>query len=222
MSPVLSAKILGIHFSSDLSWNLHIEQIVFKASKRLFFLRVLKRSGIHQSSLIQVYTTCIRPVLEYGCQVWNYNSPDCLKEEIERIQMRTLRIICPHFSYRTALNVNNLMLLSQRRNNLCKLYFKKLLNLEHKLNELVPDRRKDLRTYSLRNDQHINLPYCETGRFQNSFIPSSIASESNSKSNSDSESILQSQTQVQTIYFKICTIQLLSCHSDFLINHSIQ
>ena len=143
MSPVLSAKILGIHLSSDLSWNSHIEHIVSKASKRLVFLQVLKCSSLHQSSLIQVYTTCIWPVLEYGCQVWNYNFPDYLKEKTKRIQKWALQIIHPHLSYRTALNVNNLLLLSQRQNNLCKLYFKKLLNPEHKLNELVPDWCKD-------------------------------------------------------------------------------
>ena len=41
MVPVLSTKIWGIHLSSDLRWNLHIEHTVTKASKRLYFLRVL-------------------------------------------------------------------------------------------------------------------------------------------------------------------------------------
>ena len=176
MSPVLSAKVLGLYFSSDLSWNLHVEHIVCKASKILFFLRVLKRSGLGGSSLIQVYITCIRPVLEYACQVWNLNSPDYLKEEIERIQKRALRIICPDLSYRKALEVHEISLLSQRRNNLCKSYFKKLLNPENKLNELIPNKREDLRTYNLRNDQHINLINCKTTRFSKSFIPSSIVS----------------------------------------------
>ena len=42
--------------------------------------------------------TCIRPVLEYACQVWNFNSPDYLKEETERIQKIALRIICLNLS----------------------------------------------------------------------------------------------------------------------------
>ena len=108
-------------------------------------------SGVDQCSLVKVYTTCLRhAVLEYGCQIWNYNSPDYLKEEIERIQRRALRIICPHLSYNKALITNNIPLLSQRRNDLCKSHFKKLLNPKHKLNEHIPQRRKDLRSYSLR------------------------------------------------------------------------
>ena len=67
--PVSSAKILGMYISVDLKWNTHITHIVSKAAKRLYFLRLLKRSGVDRSSLLTVFTTCIRPVLEYGCQV---------------------------------------------------------------------------------------------------------------------------------------------------------
>ena len=35
-------KILGVHLSSDLTWNVHIEYIMKKASKRLYALRSLK------------------------------------------------------------------------------------------------------------------------------------------------------------------------------------
>jgi hypothetical protein len=40
---------------SDLHWNLYIEYIVAKASRRLYFLRVLKGRGIGVNSLIQVF-----------------------------------------------------------------------------------------------------------------------------------------------------------------------
>ena len=67
--PVSSAKIVGTYISVDLKWNTHITHIVSKASKRLYFLRLLKRSGVDRYSL---FTTCIRPVFEYGCQAWSY------------------------------------------------------------------------------------------------------------------------------------------------------
>ena len=44
--PVSSAKILGMYISVDLKWNTHITHIVSKASKRLYFLRLLKHSGV--------------------------------------------------------------------------------------------------------------------------------------------------------------------------------
>ena len=171
---VSSAKILGLNFSSDLSWSSHIKHIVSKASKRLFFLRVLKRNGVEQSSLIKVYTTCIRTVLEYACQVWNFSAPEYLKEEIERVQKRALRVICPHLSYRAALLETGILSLTQRRKILCKSYFGKLLHPEHKLNELIPKKREFIRSYNLRNDNHLGLISCNTTRFYNTFIPSSI------------------------------------------------
>jgi hypothetical protein len=69
LAPVSSAKILGTYISADLKWNTHITYIVSKASKCLYFLRLLKRAGLDHTSLLTVYTTCIRSVLEYGCQL---------------------------------------------------------------------------------------------------------------------------------------------------------
>ena len=75
LTPVSSVKILAVHESADLKWNVHISYIVTKAFKRLYFLRLLKRAGVDQQSMLTVYTTCIRSVREYGCQVWNFNAP---------------------------------------------------------------------------------------------------------------------------------------------------
>ena len=84
ISRVSSAKVLGLVFPSDPPLEAaYIEQIVAKASKRLYFLRVLKRSGVGANCLIQVFFACIRSILEYACQVWNYGAPDYLKEEVK-------------------------------------------------------------------------------------------------------------------------------------------
>ena len=117
--PVSSANILGIHISADLKWNVHISHILTKASKRLYFLRLLKRSEVDHASLLTVYTTCIRSVLDYGCQTWNFGIPQYLSEEVERIQRRALRIIYPHLSYRQASETTHLPTLSLRRGITC-------------------------------------------------------------------------------------------------------
>ena len=43
---VTEAKILGITITSNLTWNVYVEEITRKAGKRLFLLLQLKRSGI--------------------------------------------------------------------------------------------------------------------------------------------------------------------------------
>ena len=137
LTPVSSVKILGVHVSADLKWNVRISYIVAKASKHLYFLRLLKRAGVDQQSMLTVYTTCIRSVLEYGCQVWNFKDPQYLSEEVERIQKRALPLLCPHLSYNQALEQTQLPTLAQRRNSLCQRLFKNITQPEHKLHPIL-------------------------------------------------------------------------------------
>ena len=41
-----SVKLLGLNISGDLTWNIHINEIVKKASKRSYFLVQLKRAKV--------------------------------------------------------------------------------------------------------------------------------------------------------------------------------
>ena len=50
---VQTIKLLGVIISSDLSWNAHVDYICTKASKRLYPLRIRKRSGAPANDLIQ-------------------------------------------------------------------------------------------------------------------------------------------------------------------------
>ena len=159
-----------MYISVDLKWTTHITHIVSKASKCLYFLRLLKRSGVDRSSLLTVFTTCIRPVLEYGCQVWSYGITQYLSDEIERIQKRALKIIHPDLSYRESLEATLLPSLSQRRLKLCQSYFGKMTNPIHKLHYLLPEKRNN----NLRNNANFTQIQCFSNRFKNSFIPSSV------------------------------------------------
>jgi len=62
---VTALKLLGINFEANLSWSLHINTIAAKASKRLYFLKQLKRAGLPTDQLLHFYVAVIRPVVEY-------------------------------------------------------------------------------------------------------------------------------------------------------------
>jgi hypothetical protein len=49
---VQSFKLLGITISSDLTWNIDVDNICAKASKRLYALRILKRNGVPAADLL--------------------------------------------------------------------------------------------------------------------------------------------------------------------------
>ncbi|KAK2549462.1 hypothetical protein P5673_029993 [Acropora cervicornis] len=64
-------KVLGLTLRSDLRWNAHVDSIVPKAAKRLYILRILRCANVTTTDLVTVYVTLIRPLLEYGCIVWD-------------------------------------------------------------------------------------------------------------------------------------------------------
>ena len=63
------AKIFGVTISNNLTWNAQVECIVSKAGKLVFMLYQLKRAGVGQRDILNIYVYVIRPVLEYACQV---------------------------------------------------------------------------------------------------------------------------------------------------------
>ena len=81
--------------NSDLKWNEHVADIVKKSSRRLDVLRLSKRAKADTKTLITMYVSCIRPILEYCNQIWHFNIPEYLSKDIERIQRRALKIIHP-------------------------------------------------------------------------------------------------------------------------------
>jgi len=69
---VSTFKLLGIHLDTNLSWSAHINSIISKASKRLYFLKQLKRAGVPYKHLLHFYTAVIRQVLEYAAPAWHH------------------------------------------------------------------------------------------------------------------------------------------------------
>ena len=85
---VKHVKLLGVTISNDLKWNLHVDVICTKASKRLYALRLLKRSALPDPVLVNVYSTCVRPILEYACEAWHSCLPTYLSDQLESVQRR--------------------------------------------------------------------------------------------------------------------------------------
>ena len=164
-----SAKLLGVIISQDLKWDKHADHIHTKVSQRLHYLRTLRRSGLTQVQLRQVYTTLIRPVLEYACPVWSTGLSDESKELLETIQKRACRIIAPGFSYSAALQQTGLEPLHVRRTQLCQKLFVDMQNTTHKLHSMLPPIKEC--HYNIRNSKKYRLPKCKTNRTKNSFLP---------------------------------------------------
>ena len=90
---VHSTRLLGVTISQDLKWQLHSDDIITKASQRLYFFILLKRPGIEPHHLVNIYTTIIRSVIEYACQVRHTSLTIRQTNQLESIQKRAMRII---------------------------------------------------------------------------------------------------------------------------------
>ena len=132
-----TAKLLGITISNNLSWETHITNITNKVSQRLFMLRLLKRAQVDMDKLLHIYTMVIRPIVEYGCQVWHPGLNKGEKKLIESIQERALKIIMPNASYELAQQISELPTLETRRVDLCRKLFKEIQDQSHKITPTV-------------------------------------------------------------------------------------
>ena len=113
---VESLKLLGVHFSRNLTWSVHCDKIIKKANKRLCIINQLRKAGYSTKELVSVYCTLIRPILENAATVWSALS-SCLAAEIEMVQKRAMRaIFWPiKLCYNASLEAVNLLALTERR-----------------------------------------------------------------------------------------------------------
>ena len=144
----------------------------------LYMLRVLKRSNADTSTLLTVYSTIIRPVLEYACEVWHCNITEYLSDDIEKIQKRALRIVLPTASYQEARQFTGIPLLKERRQTLCQRFFAK--NAQGtKMGELLPPKLEH--DYNKRSRSDCSNYKCKTDGFLKSFLPQMISLRNSTK-----------------------------------------
>ena len=118
--------------------------------------------------MIQFYSTCIRPVIEYASLVFHYSLPIYLSEDLERVEKRAVKIIFNGQPYSDCSPESNLQTLYTRRQLHSERTFAGVLsNQSHKLHHLLPRRNSYNR---LRNNRYFNIPNCKTKRFKNSFM----------------------------------------------------
>ena len=90
LSSVSSVKDLGITISHDLSWSLHVVEVVNKANK---VLGLIKRTigSVNKEIFSTLYKALVRPILEYASPVW---CPYLVKNIVllEKVQRRASRL----------------------------------------------------------------------------------------------------------------------------------
>ena len=149
---------LGVTLSADLSWDKHL---CTKAKKMLGLLYRSFYPNSSASSLLKLYISLIRPLLEYACQVWN---PYLTKniEKLEKVQRFALRLCVKQWDldYPSLLFISDLPTLAARRKyfSLCSM-FKIVNQLMHFPQDVFVPRT----TPFLHSSKHFYCqPFCRT------------------------------------------------------------
>ena len=53
-------KLLGVTVQNNLKWDIHVAEIVTKASRKLYTLCILRKSVVPTSDMLAVYTCYVR------------------------------------------------------------------------------------------------------------------------------------------------------------------
>ena len=113
-------QMLGFVFNSNGDVSDQLELLKAKFRVRIWKLRELKRHDFTEKELLKVYTTMIRPVIEYSSVIHHSMliSEQCC--DLEKLQARALKKIFGYiYSYRKLLEMSNLETLEERRVQAC-------------------------------------------------------------------------------------------------------
>jgi len=112
---------LGVEITHNLKWSLHINNVVTKANRALWFIR----RNLHRCSKIikqQMYIAFVRPQLEYACAVWDTHIKSDI-QKLEMVQRRAARFVVNNYNrsegtVTSILNELNWPSLQERRKNI--------------------------------------------------------------------------------------------------------
>ena len=115
------------------------------------------------------YIACVRFVIDYAAQVFHHTLPAYLSQELERVQTRAMRILCPGIEYQQGLEFTSLPKVTEHHHNICTRTFKCVMSdPNHKLRKLLRPVHKS--NYNLRHARTFTLPCCEKNRFKDIFF----------------------------------------------------
>ena len=109
-------KVLGYHFNARGDSSTHIDKLSSKFRKKVWTLRHLRKSNFAESELLQVYTTYLRPTLEYSSPIYHSMITSEQSNQLERQQFFALKNIYGFcYSNRQLLELSQIPTLKQRR-----------------------------------------------------------------------------------------------------------
>jgi len=177
VNEVKSHMYLGLLFTCNLKWTEHINLIYLKARKRLSLMTPLKYE-LDRKTLHIMFTSFVRPVMEYGNVVWGgtYDSDMNKLEKINVDGMRLLTGATANSNIRKLYEETAWQSVRERCDAAMAtmLYKIKHFLTPNYLTSLLPRQNSDIVPHNLRNREHIKPPYARLETYKRSFLPYAI------------------------------------------------
>ena len=160
--------VLGMKIHCKVRWSEHVFQVSKEAFKCLGFLNRC-RNYFTPFDLLTIYTTYIRPKMEYNSHIWA-GAPKSILELLDRVQRRALALINDNSVS------NSIDSLEHRRNVGCVTLLYQYYNgiSAAEISELIPRARVFVRNTRLSSRSHpfvVDCPVDRTTHYrENSFI----------------------------------------------------
>ena len=91
LKPIGNARFLGIEIDGQLSFKKHVDSVVERSLRLLNVLRILAHNGTEPKTLIKLYKSYVRPILEYGSSAF-IAAPKSQITRLQQIQNEAIRI----------------------------------------------------------------------------------------------------------------------------------
>jgi hypothetical protein len=164
---VTSFKLLGLTIQSNCKWDLQVTSSIRKASKRIFPLIQLRRTGISIAVLWKIYNTHLRSVITY-CFPAYCNLSKSLQKQLHKFERRvqltigpaphtTLAIFCEQQCVNLLATIERLPLHPLRP----------LFNIVQTQRQL---RQRKGRIATSANSERISAPCCKTTKRKDSIL----------------------------------------------------
>ena len=169
-------RLLGLVIRSDLRWQDNTNEMCRKAYSRLWMIRNLKKLGVGEYDLLDVYNKQCRSILEQAVPVWaaGITRKEC--KQIERVQKTALAIILgkAYESYNQGLQKLCVESLEIRRKNICLKFAKQAQKSDRfcKWFTYNTEPEPNMKTRHVEKSRNTFKPVkTRTKRFQHSSLP---------------------------------------------------
>lgn len=175
LSKVETTCDLGVHFSQNLDFSLHIEKIVSKANSMLGFIKRWSKEFSCSLVTSSLYNTFVRPQLEYASTVWSPHYSIHV-DRIESVQRKYVRFALSHLNwndpnhlppYCNRLLLLNMTSLEKRRKVTDVMFLHQLLVGSIDSPVLLEQVRFKARSHSSRNSEMFHIDFHRTNYGQN-------------------------------------------------------